>query len=42
MGRMLFRLLAVGQQGRVDGCDDGVDLGGVAGAENRQHAEQRV
>ena len=30
------------RQGRVDGGDDGVDLGRVAGAKNRQHAEQRV
>ena len=30
------------RQGCVDGGDDGVDLGRVAGAKNRQHAEQRV
>ena len=41
-GQDAVQAAAVGQQGRVDGCDDGVDLGGVAGAEDRQHAEQRV
>ena len=30
------------QQGGIDGRHDGVDLSGVAGAEHRQHAEQRV
>ena len=41
-GQDAVQAAAVGQQGRVDGCDDGVDLGGVAGAEDRQHTEQRV
>ena len=30
------------QQRRIDGCYNGVDLRGVAGAEDSQNAEQRV
>ena len=42
VGRKLFTDGVVRQHGGINGRDDGVDLSGVAGAKDRQHAKQGV